>query len=66
MFDSVSIISKSEELLKEAGTYQVTEEMCNQVSFEARQACCRIIEQKRAQENLHYSEIIFEYFKNFK
>lgn len=56
----------SEELLKEAGTYQVTEEMCNQVSFEARQASCHIIEQKRAQENLHYSELIYEYFKNFK
>lgn len=54
------------ELLKEAGTYQVTEEMCNQVSFEARQACCRIIEQKRVQENLHYSEIIYEYFKKIK
>jgi hypothetical protein len=55
-----------EELLKEAGTYQVTEEMCNQVSFEARQACCRIIEQKSVQENLRYSEIIYEYFKKIK
>ena len=53
----------SEELLKEARPYWVTEEMCNQISLEARQACSCIIEQKREQKDSCYSEIIYEYFK---